>query len=86
MKIFHFFSDSAHGWLRVTLSDLRNSGVFEKVSSYSYKKGNFAYLEEDCDAQLFLDGYKKLFGGDYQIREHDSVKNSSIRNMNRFWS
>jgi len=83
MKTFHFFADAGHGWMRVKLSDLRNSGVYEKISSYSYKKGDYAYLEEDCDAPLFLDGYKKLMG-EYQIKEHTPTKNSSIRNMPRF--
>jgi len=83
MKTFHFFSDSAHGWLRVTMSDLRASGAYDKISSYSYKSEKFVYLEEDCDASEFLEGYRHLIG-EFQIKQHPPVETSSIRYMHPF--
>ena len=50
--IFH--ADPGHGWLEVPMRALRAFGVAGKISDYSYRKGDIAYLEEDCDAYKFL--------------------------------
>ena len=52
-KVFH--SDSGHGWLAVRIKELNDLGIADKVSSYSYMNGKTAYLEEDCDASVYLD-------------------------------
>lgn len=44
--------DPGHGWLRVTQSDFKKSGV--KASSFSYEDAHYVYLEEDADATMFL--------------------------------
>jgi hypothetical protein len=51
-----FLSDPGHAWLPVSVSDLAALGLVERVSGYSYlsRDGLTAYLEEDCDAPLFL--------------------------------
>lgn len=51
-----FYSDSGHGWLAVPVRMLANSGVLRQMSRYSYHDAQtaIAYLEEDCDAPLFL--------------------------------
>lgn len=55
---YKFFSDPGHGWLEVPMAQVRKAGIQNKVSGYSYRKtiGNveYAYLEEDCDAGLFV--------------------------------
>lgn len=51
-KVLH--SDPGHGWLAVKLSDLKMMGIETQISSYSYVKGKTAYLEEDCDAPVFI--------------------------------
>lgn len=78
-----FHSDPGHGWLAVKRSELVELGITARVTSYSYQKGNTVYLEEDCDAQLFVTahvgkyGVEPLFRGSYQ-------KYSPIRSYQRF--
>jgi len=55
---FRFISDPGHGWLEVPISFVRAMGVADKISAYSYVKGDMAYLEEDCDAYYLLQTLK----------------------------
>jgi hypothetical protein len=50
-----FYSDPGHGWLAVKMKRLNDLGIGHKISPYSYRKGQTAYLEEDCDLSVFLD-------------------------------
>lgn len=49
--MYEFIIDPGHGWLKVPLADL--PAGFEPTQ-YSFKDGDFAYLEEDCDAPSFI--------------------------------
>lgn len=49
-----FYTDPAHGWLEVNRADLDALDIAHKVSRYSYEKGSRVYLEEDCDAPLYM--------------------------------
>ena len=51
-KTYIFTEDPGHGWLRVPLAELEP--IKDQISSYSYINGNYAYLEEDCDAGKFM--------------------------------
>jgi len=62
MNVFTFHTDPGHGWLEVPMSLLRDLGIADKISSYSYMRGDSAYLEEDCDAGLFVRAFLKRFG------------------------
>lgn len=62
MKTFRFFEDSGHGWLEVEFKDLVNLGVENEISRYSYRSGDYVYLEEDCDFTWFARKYKHLYG------------------------
>jgi len=46
-------TDGGHGWLAVKRAELVELGILDKVSRYSYQRGDTVYLEEDCDASLF---------------------------------
>ena len=48
-------SDPGHGWLEVPVSDLIRLGISRKISQYSFRKGQMAYLEEDMDAGTYLE-------------------------------
>ena len=54
MSTYVFYNDPGHAWLKVPRSELLASGVASKISTYSYQKGDYVYLEEDCDAGCFL--------------------------------
>ncbi len=49
-----FYYDTGHAWLGVPRKLLKQLGIAEKISEYSYQENKTVYLEEDCDATLFL--------------------------------
>ena len=64
--IFH--SDPGHGWLAVKRKELIKLDIIDSISEYSYQKGDTVYLEEDCDAGLFLQA-KSDRGEEVDVRE-----------------
>jgi hypothetical protein len=82
-----FYSDPGHGWLRVKMQELRDLGIMDKITFYSYmsKDGKYAYLEEDVDADTFI----LTKWGTYEkarphIKESNCNRYSSIRRKTRF--
>jgi DNA recombination-dependent growth factor C len=82
-KSYTFFGDPGHSWLRVQLKELEL--IKDKISACSYMRGKYAYLEEDCDAILFLNhrfgektDYKKM------IKEKHSNSVSKIRSFEHY--
>ena len=73
------FNDPGHGWVRVKRAEVVELGIADKVSSYSYQKGDWVYLEEDCDFSLWL-AAKKAKGHPILLKEKHSNRHSSIRN------
>ena len=62
IKTIKHFVVPGHGWYKVSRKDLFKMDILDKISSFSYQKGDWVYLEEDCDATIFFDKYKELFG------------------------
>jgi hypothetical protein len=52
--------DPGHAWLEVQRSELEALGIAGGISSCSYQKGDSVYLEEDCDASLFIAAKEKI--------------------------
>lgn len=46
-------------WLEVPIEFVRAVGIISDLSSSSYIKEEMAFLEEDCDAPLFLQELEK---------------------------
>lgn len=44
-----FYSDPGHGWGAVKRQVLTDLGITDRISRFSYQKGDTVYLEEDCD-------------------------------------
>lgn len=82
-KKYKFYSDGGHGWLAVKRQELIDLKILNQVSEYSYQKGNTVYLEEDCDANLFVDAYKTKFEKMPEYTEH-FCNISPIRSYDRF--
>lgn len=57
-KVYIFHTDPGHGWLAVKRSELKQLAIEDKISTYSYQKGATVYLEEDCDAGVFIEALK----------------------------
>ena len=75
---FNFHSDPSHGWVKVPKSLIKKLGIEDKISSFSYVKNDYVFLEEDCDLALFLDAMKKE-GTKVEFREYHTDRNSKIR-------
>jgi hypothetical protein len=82
MKKYVFHTDAGHGWIATKRAELIRLGILNKISSYSYQKGETVYLEEDCDASTFY-GAKKEKGEEINIRESYRGR-SPIRNYESF--
>lgn len=91
MKTYKWHIDSGHGWLAVKTSELKELDLLNKISSYSYisKSGKTIYLEEDCDAGLFIDAKDELGedvdeNGKLNFTEDYKDGQSPIRNLESF--
>ena len=80
---FDFLMDPGHGWVKVPKALLKDLGIQSKISSYSYQRGEFAYLEEDCDAGEFIVAYKEKFGDVPKFRDRFS-ESSRVRNYESY--
>jgi len=80
---YHKYDDPGHGWLKVPKSKLLQLGIADNISSYSYMRGENAYLEEDSDCTKFCDALEKEKGSAINFSEivisHIGDKSSKIR-------
>lgn len=83
-SVYKFYTDPGHGWPAVKRTELAQFGIEGEISNYSYCKGNTVYLEEDCDATLFVDVYKEKFGKLPTWINKNSDRMSPIRNYDRY--
>ncbi len=77
------YNDPGHGWGKVPLYLLKNLGITEKITSYSYYRKGFAYLEEDLDLSTFLYACSEK-GITVNFRDSYTNRSSKIRNYFRF--
>ena len=78
---YTYHTDPGHGWIEVPLSELRRLKL--KPSPYSYKKGQLAYLEEDCDASAWT-AAKRAAGEPFQLVTQHTDHDHPIRNFSSF--
>ena len=84
MKPIPYYTDPGHGWFAVKRNELQRLGVLDKVSTYSYQRGQTVYLEEDCDAALFFAAYKAAHGEPPAYVEKNTNGRSPIRSYDTF--
>lgn len=77
------YNDPGHGWLRVPHNLITEVGIADKISACSYMTHNFCYLEEDCDAPLFVEAAEKV-GIAVTINDHYSNGTSQIRTFGAY--
>ena len=77
------YSDPSHGWGKVKREVLVNLGIADKISRYSYQRGDYAYLEEDCDLTTLC---MALNERDTRVKfvEKRSNRDSKIRSYERY--
>jgi len=60
---FTFHTDPGHGWLEVPVEHLQKADLSPSdFSGYSYVNGTTVYLEEDCDAEVFIRSWEAHVG------------------------
>lgn len=78
-----YVQDAGHGWFMVSCEELKSLGIAEKVSTYSYLDGEYAFLEEDCDAGLLIEAREKR-GIETVTRSYYDGMDSVVRDMKPF--
>ena len=78
---YNYHTDPGHGWIEVPISELRRLKL--KPSPYSYKKGQLAYLEEDCDASAWAHA-KRAAGEAFELVALNVDHDHPIRDFSRF--
>ena len=82
---FKKFNDPGHGWLKVPRALLEKLGIANKISRFSFERGDHVYLEEDGDMSTFLDAMDDE-GYDVNIRSSHTNNPSRIRGYNWYKS
>ena len=80
---FDFYTDGGHGWLKVRLSLIVKLGIANRITTSSYYRNGWVYLEEDYDMSIFChamkdNGFKVLASYNY------TDKQSKIRGYDYF--
>lgn len=81
MRKFKICSDPGHAWVKIKKKLLEKLGIADKISSYSYMRGDWAYLEEDSDAGIFVTEYRRQIG-ELELDETSGNGNRSSRIRN----
>jgi len=76
---YNFYRDPGHAWLSVTRQELIDFHIDRIISKHSYQKGNLVYLEEDSDANLFLNKAISQAKFNLELIDKHSDKDSIIR-------
>lgn len=78
-----FLCDDSHGWLSVKRKELVELGIENEISAFSYQRGQSVYLEEDCDAPVYIDAQKKN-GVSVVIIEGKQSRRSPVRSYKTY--
>lgn len=84
VKKLMMFEDPGHGWCRVRRAEKLFQKVAKDITSFSYQRGDYVYLEEDCDLGLY---YKACVEAGYEIEWVYNVareRMSKIRNYQSY--
>jgi hypothetical protein len=79
---FTYHEDAAHGWVKAPRGLVELLGLADKISECSYQLGDNVYLEEDCDAPLFIETFRERFGSIRLVVKRSEC--SRIRNYHRY--
>ena len=77
------FADPGHAWARVAKSKLVTLGISDKISTYSYQKGENAFLEEDCELSVLMGALRER-GYEIKFNESHTNRQSKIRNYSTY--
>ncbi len=81
ITIYH---DPGHAWAKVPRKTLHELGIADKITPFSYQRGEHVYLEEDCDLATFLYEWRVQRGGVPPFRESYTNRQSKIRSYRSY--
>lgn len=85
VKKFTFYTDPGHGWLKVDREVLEATMDGNDISTFSYARGRWVFLEEDADAPKFIKAYEEKYGCKVAItHKKQASKSSKIRGYDRY--
>lgn len=73
------YSDPGHAWCKVHKELLTKLGIEKKITAYSYQRGDYAFLEEDCDLYVLVNALKANGCMNISFREFNTNRTSKIR-------
>jgi len=77
-KTYNAYADPGHAWVKVKLAELAKLDLLDSISSFSYVRGDNAYLEEDRDAGVLVDALEAR-GVEPKFKFHHTDRQSRIR-------
>lgn len=78
-----FHTDPSHGWVECPITLINKLNIKDKISKYSYRRGDKAFLEEDCDAGVLIDALKAQGKTIEFIEKH--LENTFVRGLPSFY-
>jgi len=83
-KTFNFYTDPGHGWIKVSRKVIEELNLLPVITHCSYVRNDFFYLEEDLDADNFIQAFEKKYGIRPKFITHVSNKSSKIRSYSSY--
>ena len=80
---FVIYADPSHAWCKVPKKLLVKLGIADQITGFSYVRGEYAYLEEDCDLSLLVSTLQ-VKGISIQFDERHTNKSSKIRSYQSY--
>jgi hypothetical protein len=79
----NYYQDPGHGWVKCSIGLLYGLGIADKISFYSYTRGENVYLEEDLDLNTL---YKAcdVQGIELKLKQYHTNKSSKIRSYEHY--
>jgi hypothetical protein len=77
------YTDPGHGWGAVKRTVLADLGIANRVTAYSYQRGQSVYLEEDCDLSLLIGALRER-GITPVFTERHTDRRSPIRSYDSY--
>lgn len=77
------YSDPGHAWAKVKRIVLHNLGIANDITPYSYQRGEYVYLEEDCDLTTLCMALNQR-NTRVKFVEKSSNRESRIRSYERY--
>ena len=79
-----YYQDPGHGWARVSIGLLHGLKIAHEITPFSYRRGSYAYLEEDLDLSRLLQAAQAA-GITIKLKQFHTNKTSKIRSYDQFY-